>query len=154
MRRNCRQMPVGHCASCAAGCNESGAGEPPVRRAGARERARNYLPARIQTPQGRPPTGIVFTVVKLLVSITLTLFERPFAVYSLVPSGVSAMFQARLPTLVSPTTLPLATSIAETVPPPPLATNTRLPSRLARASAGRTPVAIDPVTACLAISTI
>src|SRR3569832_90570 len=85
---------VGQCASRAAGCNETGAS----RRAGqCNVGGSGYFGERIHTPQGRPPTGSVFTVVKVAVSITLTLLERPSAVYSLAPSAVSAMFHARLP---------------------------------------------------------
>ena len=41
--------------------------------------SRRYFGVRIHTPHGKPPTGIVLTVVNVAVSITLTLFERPFA---------------------------------------------------------------------------
>src|SRR5581483_4604330 len=46
-----------------------------------------YFAGAMNTPQGRPPTGIVASVASDAVSTTLTLFERPFAVQSLRPSA-------------------------------------------------------------------
>ena len=50
------------------------------------------------TPQGIFPAGIFFTTCSFSVSTTETSLEGPLAVYSFLPSGVSAIPQGRWPT--------------------------------------------------------
>lgn len=87
---------MGQCVLCVSGCIETGATRTKSRSgafamfAFSREKrpsgenakaaiADCYLVLRIQTPHGKPPTGIVLIVLNVAVSMTLTLFERPFA---------------------------------------------------------------------------
>jgi hypothetical protein len=88
------------------------------------------------TPQGIFPTGMVLITCSFFVSTTLTSLDGPFAVYSLLPSGVSAMPQGRCPTLTDPMILLVAGSITRTVPPRPVATYTRSPSGETRTPIG------------------
>ena len=66
---------------------------------------------RITTPQGSSPTLISAAIVLVAVSITDTEFERPFATYNFLPSGVIAIFHGRFPTDIVAITLLVAWSI-------------------------------------------
>src|SRR5689334_16204389 len=82
---------------------------------------------RTTTPHGSLPTGMSRSLVRLAVSMTLTLLERPFATYSFLPSGVIAMFQGRWPTGTVATIWLLAVSTTDTLASPPFDTYTYLP---------------------------
>src|ERR1022692_3967770 len=69
-----------------------------------------YRPSVI-TPQGRSPTLIFLTIVRVATSITEMSLDGPLAVNNSFSSGDSATPQGRSPTSKDVTTLPLGRSI-------------------------------------------
>src|SRR6266446_10997034 len=90
-------------------------------------------------PHGSVPVATRPTTLPAAVSITATSPARPTVTYRRLPSGVSAVHQARGPTAIVASTSRVEASRTRMSPDPPCDTHARFPSRLKATSTGRLP---------------